>query len=158
MSRSRETYSKKEVRNKKEKKRKEKLAKREERREKKPEGRFEDMIAYVDAHGNITDTPPEAQERKAVKAEDIEIGVPKQERGLKPEAVRRGKVSFFNDSKGYGFIVDAANGAKYFFHVSQTEEDVIEGDAVTFETEKGPKGINAVKVRLQEQEDEPNPA
>ena len=59
MGRSQETFHKKEVRNKKEKKRKEKEAKKLARREHEKKGSLDDMIAYVDENGMITDTPPD---------------------------------------------------------------------------------------------------
>ena len=58
MGRSKETFGKKEVRKKKEKKRKDKQKKRLEKKEQDPQG-GEDMIAYVDEFGRLTDTPPE---------------------------------------------------------------------------------------------------
>ena len=60
MSRSQETYNKKEVRNKKEKKRKDKEKKRLDRKENATEGKsFDDMIAYVDENGRLSSTPPD---------------------------------------------------------------------------------------------------
>ena len=58
MGRTQETFNKKEVRNKKEKKRKEKEKKKLARKEKEKAGGLDDMIAYVDEHGNLSSTPP----------------------------------------------------------------------------------------------------
>jgi len=79
MGRSQETFNKKEVRNKKEKKRKDKIAKREEKKNLEKSGELDDMIAYVDENGNISDTPPDPTKKKVIKSESIEINVPKRE-------------------------------------------------------------------------------
>lgn len=147
MAKSQQTWNKKEKEKKRLKKRQDKLAKKEERKANAESTSFEDMIAYVDENGVITDTPPDpTQKKKQVKAENIEIGVPKRE-AEEELTVRKGKVSFFDDSKGFGFIIDQINQEKYFFHVSGTIDEVVENDKVTYELEKGLKGMNAVKVK-----------
>ena len=79
MGRSQESFQKKEVRNKKEKKRKEKEAKRLARKDGDKSSSLDDMIAYVDENGMITDTPPDPDRKTEIKVEDIVIGVPKEE-------------------------------------------------------------------------------
>ena len=59
-----------------------------------------------------------------------------------------GKVKFFNDSKGFGFIKDANSEKEYFVHVSGLVDEVREGDEVTFDLQEGRKGLNAVNVKL----------
>ena len=59
-----------------------------------------------------------------------------------------GTVKFFNESKGYGFIKDHESQESIFVHVNGLEDPVKENDKVTFETEMGQKGINAIKVKL----------
>ena len=59
-----------------------------------------------------------------------------------------GKVKFFNESKGYGFIVDEESGKEYFVHVSGLIDEVKENDDVTFDVEEGRKGPNAVNVKI----------
>ena len=59
-----------------------------------------------------------------------------------------GKVKFFNDSKGFGFIKDDNSEKEYFVHVSGLIDEVREGDDVTFELQEGRKGLNAVNVKL----------
>ena len=61
-----------------------------------------------------------------------------------------GKVKWFNDSKGFGFI-EQDNGDDVFCHFSAISGDgfksLAEGDRVTFEVTKGPKGLQAANVR-----------
>ena len=148
MARSRETYNKKEVRNKKEKKRKEKEKKRIARKESDSKNSPDDMIAYVDEFGNITDTPPDPDDKEEVALEDIEVSVPPKDKSEENDPIRKGVVTFFNDSKGYGFIRDMQTKESVFVHVNNTLEEIREGNLVTFEIEKGPKGLAANNVKL----------
>lgn len=59
-----------------------------------------------------------------------------------------GTVKFFNESKGYGFIVDGESKKEYFVHVSGLVDEVREGDAVSFELKEGKKGLNAINVKV----------
>ena len=59
-----------------------------------------------------------------------------------------GKVKFFNNSKGFGFIKDDASDKEYFVHVSGLKDQVKENDKVTFDLQEGKKGLNAVNVKL----------
>ena len=61
--------------------------------------------------------------------------------------MKKGTVKFFNDSKGFGFIIDDENQQEYFVHVSGLIDEVNEGDEVEFELKEGKKGLNAVNVR-----------
>jgi len=146
MGKSQETFNKKEKEKKRVKKSQEKLKKREERKNNPKRTGLDHMIAYVDQYGKVTDTPPEEQEKVVIKAEDIELGVPKREREeISP--FRQGKVEFFNTEKGFGFIKEDGSGEKFFVHVSNLTEEIVENDSVTFEIEKGLKGMNAVRVK-----------
>ena len=62
--------------------------------------------------------------------------------------MKTGTVKFFNDSKGFGFIVDDETNTEYFVHVSGLVDDVREGDKVEYELKEGRKGLNADKVRV----------
>jgi cold shock CspA family protein len=148
MSKSRETYGKKDVRSKQEKKRKEKEQKRLERKENKGSGNLEDQFAYVDEFGNITSTPPDTTNRTTVNAEDIETGVPKRAEPDPSELIRVGTVTFFDAGKGYGFIKESGTGLDIFFHINGILEPVKEGNKVTYETVKGLKGPNAINVKV----------
>jgi CspA family cold shock protein len=59
-----------------------------------------------------------------------------------------GTVKFFNESKGFGFIVDNASNEEFFVHVTGLVDKIREGDTVTFNVENGRKGMNAVEVKL----------
>ncbi len=145
MARSQETFNKKEKEKKRLKKRQDKLLKKEERRANAGDGSLEDMMAYVDEEGRISDTPPDPSKKTKIKAKDIEIGVPKHEHVEKEP--NEGKVTHYNSSKGYGFIKDRASQENFFFHVNGLIDEVEEGDTVTFDLEKGQKGMNAVQVK-----------
>jgi len=147
MGRSQESFNKKEVRKKKEKKRLDKEKKRLAKKDGEKSS-LDDMIAYVDENGMITDTPPDPATKTKTKAEDIEISVPKMDDSLKADPIRRGRLTFFNDSKGYGFIRDAMTQESIFVHVNEFQDDIMEGNMVSYEIEKGPKGPAAVRVKL----------
>lgn len=149
MGRSQETSNKKEKEKKKLKKKQEKELKRKERKANSEKGKsFEDMLAYVDENGNLTTTPPDPSKKKEIKTEDIQLGATKREDVEPMDVVRKGTVTFFNDSKGYGFIKDHETQESVFVHINGLEDDVKENDKVSFETEMGQKGLNAVKVKL----------
>ncbi len=61
--------------------------------------------------------------------------------------MKEGKVKFFNESKGYGFIKDSETDEEHFVHVSGLIDRITEGDEVTFELQQGKKGLNAVNVK-----------
>ncbi|MEX1001391.1 MAG: cold shock domain-containing protein [Crocinitomicaceae bacterium] len=148
MGRSNETFSKKEKEKKKERKKKEKQKRKEERQSSSDGGGLDSMMAYVDENGVIVDTPPDPDKKKTkIKAENIEIGIPKKEEMEEEDPIHEGKVTFFNDEKGYGFIKDKNNQESYFVHINNLREPVAEGDKVEFETERGPKGMVAIKVK-----------
>ncbi len=148
MAKSQVTFNKIEKEKKRLKKREEKQKKKEARKAEAKENPKGIQFAYVDFNGNLTDTPPDPTMRLKVEAESIELGIPKKEdRETEPIAAKEGKVSFFDHSKGFGFILDSINQEKYFVHVSGILEPIEENDKVTYELEKGAKGMNAVKVK-----------
>ena len=59
-----------------------------------------------------------------------------------------GKVKFFNETRGFGFIKDSDSENEYFVHVSGLIDKIKENDEVTFELQEGKKGTNAVNVKL----------
>ncbi|MBN1765787.1 MAG: DEAD/DEAH box helicase [Sedimentisphaerales bacterium] len=62
--------------------------------------------------------------------------------------MKTGKVKFFNREKGFGFIKDDESGQDYFVHKNGLVDHIKDGDEVSYELEKGPKGMNAVKVKV----------
>lgn len=59
-----------------------------------------------------------------------------------------GTVKFFNEAKGFGFIVDNDSKEEIFVHVSGLIDKIREGDTVSYDTERGKKGMNAVNVKI----------
>lgn len=146
MGKSQETWNKKEKEKKRLLKRKEKAAKKEDRKSNSGSGNWEDMIAYVDENGQITNEAPDPTVKKRkINAEEIELGIPKKEDV--EDVPLEGVIAFFNHEKGYGFINQIGSGEKFFVHVNGLLEEVSEGNKVSFETDMGPKGIMAVKVK-----------
>ena len=131
---------------------KKRLARRAEKQKRKEEKKLspkanslDDMIAYVDENGMITSTPPtENIKKEEIKQEEIVISTPKKEKEV--PTVMKGRVEFFNTSKGFGFIKDLSGTEKYFFHVNNVMADISENDIVTFDLERGVKGMNAVNI------------
>ena len=59
-----------------------------------------------------------------------------------------GKVKFFNDQKGFGFITPDDGGKDIFVHVSEVQADSLkDGDAVEYEVGQGKKGPCAMGVK-----------
>ncbi len=147
MGRSQETFNKKEVRNKKEKKRKEKEKKKLARKVNPKSSNMEDMFAYVDENGRLTPTPPDPSKKKDIKLENIEITIPKRDH-VQLDPIRKGIVTFFNESKGYGFIKDMETQESIFVHANNLLEDIKENNVVTFEIGMGQKGPAAMQVKI----------
>ena len=61
--------------------------------------------------------------------------------------MNKGTVKFFNESKGFGFIIDDESKTEYFVHVTGLIDEINEGDSVEFELQEGRKGLNAVNVK-----------
>ena len=146
MAKSQVTINKQEKEKKRLKKRLEKQQKKEERKSNPTGGGLESMIAYVDEYGNITDTIPDPANKIKIDAESIEVSIPKKGKETVP-SVLTGRVEFFDDKKGFGFIVEPESQEKYFVHASGLLETIQEGDTVTFELERGFKGMNCIKVQ-----------
>lgn len=149
MGKSKESFNKKEREKKRRKKKKEKQERRALRKAEKEESssKTTDTYSYVDENGHLTSTPPDPSKKKKIKAEDIIIGIPPT--GKTPvETVKKGKVKFFNEEKGYGFITEANSRESVFVHVNDCSEPLQENDSVTFEVEIGLKGPKAVNVTI----------
>jgi CspA family cold shock protein len=62
--------------------------------------------------------------------------------------MKKGTVKFFNTAKGFGFI-KGDDGQDIFVHVTGLKDEVQENDTVSYDTEVGKRGVNAINVRLQ---------
>jgi cold shock CspA family protein len=142
-----ESWNKKDREQRKQKARKEKAEKMQERKEKHKKG-YDDMIAYLDENGNLSATPPDPRKKVEIKLEDIQIGVPEYVPPTQAELTRTGKVTFFNNAKGFGFIKDLASQESIFVHANNLSAPIQENDKVTFEVEPGQRGPMAVNVKL----------
>ena len=60
----------------------------------------------------------------------------------------KGKVKFFNEAKGFGFIKEEDSNTEHFVHVSGLIDEIREDDDVEFELKEGKKGLNAVNVKV----------
>jgi len=147
MAKSKETFEKREKEKKRLKQRQDKQDKMEERKAHAKAGKsLNDMMAYIDENGNISSVPPDPRKKKTFKSEDMQISVPKYEPS-EEEQVRTGKIAFFNEDKGFGFINDAKTGERIFVHVSQLTERIAENDSVQFEVEAGDRGLSAFNIK-----------
>jgi len=148
MGRSQETFNKKDVRTKKEKKRKEKFARKLAKKEAEKKGDLEDMIMYLDENGNFTEIPPDpTKKKKEIDSESIEISIPRME-NVEIDPIRKGVVTFFNDSKGFGFIKDSETQESVFVHVNNLIDEIKENNMVNYEVEMGMKGPTATNVKI----------
>jgi cold shock CspA family protein len=147
MAKSQASTTKKENEKKRLQKRKEKEQRKAERKENSDRGKpLEEMLAYVDENGNISSTPPDPTKKKNIDTNEILIGAQKRD-DLKEDLDHTGRITFFNDSKGYGFIKDDKTQDSIFVHVNASNTPLKENDRVSFQTERGPKGMAAVNVK-----------
>jgi cold shock CspA family protein len=147
MARSQQTWNKQEREKSKQKKRLDKEKKKVDRKGN-PVSSFDDMIAYVDEHGQISATPPDPSKKMKVIAEQIETGIPRRENIETVDTTREGIVTFYNESKGFGFIRDLKSQESIFTHVNGHIDTIRENDKVSFKAVKGQKGLNAVDVKV----------
>jgi cold shock CspA family protein len=144
-----ETWNKKDREKRRQQNKKDKAEKKQQRKETAKDGNdLNNMLAYIDENGNLSSQPPDPRKKVKINVEDIEIGVPKQAPPDEADLIRKGTVTFFNDSKGYGFIKDAQTQESVFVHINGLQEQIKENNKVIFEVEMGPKGANAVNVKL----------
>src|SRR5437868_4364267 len=140
MAKSKETFNKKEKEQRRSKHKQDKKQKMEERKANKKNGStLQEMLAYIDENGNLSDTPPDPRSKKIFKQEDMQISVLRQED--KEDVFRNGTVTFFNKLKGFGFINDLSTNERVFFHIKDTLEPLEESDKVKFLVERSPRGL-----------------
>jgi cold shock protein len=138
-----ESFSKKELRSKKAKAKQDKAQKMQDRKANNNKGKsLEDMMAYIDENGNLSPVPPRRTFAESNSLEDI--GTPS---NSQEEVGQTGVISFFNSSKGFGFIAEDNSRESVFFHINQLTQPVKEKDRVTFLKEKTSRGFNAVSIK-----------
>ncbi|HEY1163702.1 MAG TPA: cold shock domain-containing protein [Chitinophaga sp.] len=143
-----DSFSKKEQKNKKAKAKQEKAERKQERKNNNNKGKgLEEMLAYVDENGNLSPTPPKAGSIQEIPLEEIRIDAKPRPSEVAEPSVNSGAISYFNTSKGFGFITDDRSKERVFFHINQLTQPVKEGDKVTFSLEKTPRGYSAVDVK-----------
>jgi len=144
-----ETFSKRERRKKKIEKKREKELRREERRNVVPSKKtLEEMMAYVDENGNLSDTPPDPKNAHRVAADEIAIAVPKSA-PAEPNALFTGVISYFDPAKGYGFVINDQTKERLFVHVTglaQPNTELSMGDKVSYTATRSDRGMQAVSV------------
>jgi cold shock CspA family protein len=141
-----ETWSKKERERKKQQNKKEKEERKLERKNNARDGNdLDSMLAYVDENGNLSSSPPVPSKKSKAK----NTGQNETDEGASTDdRVKKGIVTFFDQSKGYGFIQEDATRKSYFVHVNSVGQSIGKEDRVTFEVEMTPKGASAVKVKV----------
>lgn len=143
-----DSFSKKEQKKRKAKAKQEKAERKQERKVNNNKGKgMEEMLAYVDENGNLSPVPPKAGSFQDIPLEEIRIDSKPRPDEVSEPSPRSGSVSYFNGSKGFGFIIDDKSKERAFFHINQLSQPVKEGDKVTFSLEKTPRGYNAVEVK-----------
>lgn len=69
----------------------------------------------------------------------------------------RGEVKWFNNTKGWGFIVPEGGGEDIFVHFSAIQgtgyKTLVAGQMVTFDLEKGDRGLHAANVLAEEEKE-----
>jgi len=149
MARSKDSFNSKDREKAKLKKRKDKEQKKEQRKANSGKGKgLENMFAYVDAFGNLLSSPPDPGQKQDVNPEDIIISIARKVDSEPDDQRHTGTVTFFNESKGYGFIKNDLTNQSIFVHVNNLESPVKEQDKVSFSIENGYKGLTAVDVRI----------
>ncbi len=144
---SKDTFGKKEREKKKRSKQKEKEEKRNFRKLNNDKGKnLHEMLMFVDANGNLTETPPETEWIR-----DLHNSNPDRDPNASPDAPmpvtkRSGTVTFFDAEKGFGFIEDHATKQSIYVNKRHITEDLERGATVHFLVQRNSKGTYAVDV------------
>ena len=101
------------------------------------------VFAQTDENGFLQSTPQE-RKKDSIGLENIQISTPLHDHLVLDTLKER--IEFFNADKGYGFIKDLASIDKYFFHISEAPSNIAERDMVTYEIERGAKGMTDVRL------------
>lgn len=151
-----ETFGKKEREKKKRMKRMEKEEKKQHRKDNNDKGKdFADLLVFVDAEGNLVDTPPEGVQfgnlptpspERALELEKNKIAAAK----ARAAKFYIGEIKTYDESRGFGYIIDQ-NQQSIFVHRNQCKFDIAKGDKVKFEIDRNEKGkfaFNVVKAEV----------
>ncbi|HEY0652938.1 MAG TPA: cold shock domain-containing protein [Chryseosolibacter sp.] len=141
-----ETFNKKEKQKRKQQKKKEKEQRKADRQSQVKSGSLEDMLAYVDENGNLSATPPDPTRKTVIDETNIVIGS-RNIGGVQTDLTRKGRVTKFDLSKGYGFIRDSQTHESIFVHANSLLTPIKENDMVSFQTERTVKGLAATGVK-----------
>lgn len=134
-----------------EKKRQKRKKEKEERKKQRKEDGVKPLeFMYVDENGNLTASPPDLSKKTEIDVEDIDVSTPKGGNKSTNSFERKGFVKFFNQEKGYGFIVDSDSDESYFVHIDNVQGQLADKDRVSFEIGKGHKGPVAINVKVAE--------
>ncbi|MBD1430108.1 MULTISPECIES: cold-shock protein [Sphingobacterium] len=138
MGQSQQTFRKKEIAKKKLQKRKEKEEKKAQREDSNDKGKsLEEMFAYVDENGNISDKPP--VKKYEFKEEDL----------IRPEVedvYSFGKVSFYNEAGQYGFIRDNETRENVYFNFKILGFVLHQDQKVKFKSQSSKQGLQVTEV------------
>mgnify|MGYP003576531232 CR=1 FL=1 len=141
-----ETWNKREREQKKRNAKKQKAEKKLERKENTDKGKsLDEMLAYVDENGNLTETPPD---KNARPSQIIPPVVANSNALNAQDNTRKGIVTYFDPNKGYGFIKDSQTQESIFVHINSSSVQLKENLKVAFEMQKGPRGFAAANVQL----------
>ena len=105
------------------------------------------MLRYYSENGMLTSTRPDPSKKQVFEIDDIEISIRKRE-NVELDPIRKGIVTFFNESKGFGFIKDTETQESVFVHANNLLEEIKDNNVVSYEVEMGPKGPSAVRVKI----------
>lgn len=138
MGQSQQTFRKKEIAKKKLQKRKEKEERKAHREDFNDKGKaLEEMFAYVDENGNISDKPP--IKKYEFKEEDL----------IRPEVedvYSFGKVSFYNEAGQYGFIRDTETRENVYFNFKILGFVLHQDQKVKFKSQSSRQGLQVTEV------------
>lgn len=143
-----ESWNKREREQKKRNTKKQKAERKIERKESSAKGKsLNDMLAYVDENGNLSATPPEKKPKQPFTIPPV---VANSNSLNSDKSIRTGIITFFDASKGYGFIKDSRTQQSVFVHINSSTVELKENLKVDFEIENGVRGQAAVNVKNSE--------
>lgn len=135
-----ETFSKKEREKKKRQIRLEKEQRKQERKEQSRNGNnMDEMMAYLDVEGNLTNLPPDQQPRHQRKPDNSN-------NSKNDGSFRTGTIKFIDYKKGFGFIKDSVTQESIFVQTNVLPATVNKTGKVKFKTRQDSRGLSAIFV------------